>query len=202
MSSNSGKRISLETSGAFLSEHPLCVLIGAMVLFMAFFAIVAHAELIWYDDAFSMVSSQYSCIELWDISKYDVHPPTYYYILKTWQCFFGDSIQAAKMMSLCVTLLTAVVMYGIGKEIEGRSFGVCCAIAFLAFPGVCYNAVEIRMYTLTGCMVAVATFFLVRIVKYPPSFRLPTNRFWHRGIQRFPGPPSLPPTSPCWVVSS
>ncbi|MBP5638080.1 MAG: glycosyltransferase family 39 protein [Victivallales bacterium] len=137
---------------------------------MVFFAIVAHAELIWYDDAFSMVSSQYSCIELWDISKYDVHPPTYYYILKTWQCFFGDSIQAAKMMSLCVTLLTAVVMYGIGKEIEGRSFGVCSAIAFLAFPGVCYNAVEIRMYTLTGCMVAVAAFFLVRIVKYPPSF--------------------------------
>ena len=170
MSSNCGKKLSIGKTGAFLAKHPLCMLIGAMVLYMVFFAIVAHAELFWYDDAFTMATCRYSCPDLWDISKFDVHPPTYYYILKAWQFFFGESIQAAKMMSLCVTLLTTIVMYGIGKEIEDRHFGLCCGLTFLAFPGVCYNAIEIRMYVLTGCLVAAAAYFLIRIVKYPPSF--------------------------------
>ncbi|MBR4676217.1 MAG: glycosyltransferase family 39 protein [Victivallales bacterium] len=165
------KNVSLNfDSGTPWIKHPIVLLLAAMVIYTIFFAIVAKAEMIWYDEAFSLASSHYSCHELWEYSKQDVHMPTYHFILKAWQFFFGESICAAKAFSLLAILMTTVLVYRIGMKIEERHFALQCAVAYMIFPGVCVNATEIRMYALTGFFLVAATLFLIRIVERPPCF--------------------------------
>ena len=159
------------TCGIRQMKSPFTLLLLCMVLYSAFFALVSKAEMIWFDEAFSLMSCSHSCLDLWEYSRIDIHMPTYHYILKAWQFLFGSSICSAKLLSLLVTMLSTIVVYCLCKKIDSSKFGMQCALAYMLFPGVCSNATEIRMYALTGFCVIVATYFLMEIVNEPPRFK-------------------------------
>src|SRR5574344_1146518 len=63
---------------------------------------------IWFDEAFSEHITRHSFFDIARYTAVDVHPPLYYWALKVWRTFFGDSELALRSMSLIFLVLAIV----------------------------------------------------------------------------------------------
>lgn len=102
-----------------------------------------------YDDAYSafMIKSSYQ--EIMHITAKDVHPPLYYWGLKTFSLLFGDSTFVLRLFSSLGVFLALLL----GCFSIRRFFGDKVAISFMLlmvlFPVTQYLATDIRMYSWT-----------------------------------------------------
>lgn len=123
---------------------------------------LCFADGIWYDELFTMGLTERSFQELTAFTARDVHPPFYYYYVKTVRGLCQavmpgmNAVVAGKICS--VLPLIGIFVYGMTKV--RKHFGLLCAGIFLfctaSMPNLSQYSVEIRMYTVAMFVVTAA----------------------------------------------
>lgn len=124
---------------------------------------------IWYDEVFSVGMSSHSYRDIIQITANDVHPPLYYFYLKTLHdicAVFFPKVSEIIIFKLS-SVLPAVGIFVIGftsirKEFGRRNMGLFLFL-FMAMPQLANYMVEIRMYSLASFFITLAFIMTIRI---------------------------------------
>lgn len=115
---------------------------------------------IWFDEAFSAYISHFS---FWEIAKYtaaDVHPPLYYWALKTWEMVFGTSDIAIRSLSVFFAAFAAVFSFLLVRRLFGRRAAAVSLLFLVISPMVIRYSQEARMYMMVAAITMAATYVL------------------------------------------
>lgn len=118
---------------------------------------LAFSKSVWLDEAFSLRWSVLAFEEMMQRLINDVHPPLYYFLLRVVQLLTGNSLFAAKLLSI----LPLVLLFVIGFCFVSKEFGYKSMIFFdlflLCAPMMLKKSVEIRMYTWAYLFVVISS---------------------------------------------
>lgn len=100
-------------------------LVGSLVLIGATLRLAYLGEVsLWFDESFCWKMSTYSWSQQWSRAAGDNHPPLYYFVLKAWTTFLGNSPWAERLLSVVCGLFAIVGTYGLVHEIETSALSV------------------------------------------------------------------------------
>lgn len=149
----------------FIKNHPkldIFVLVAGLVIFATIALFNVTNASIWFDEAFSAYIIQFS---FWDIARYtatDVHPPFYYWVLKTWTLLFGTSDLALRSMSIFFGGAVISATFLLARKLFSRSVAWVTLLLLILSPMLIRYSDEARMYTLAAFIVVLATYMLVK----------------------------------------
>ena len=105
---------------------------------------------LWRDEAFSVLLSQHSLIDIVRLTVGDFNPPLYYFLLHVWMQLFGNSEMSVRSLSLVFHVMLVYVVYCFIRKIFPATRRLPYYGAFLAGlnPMLLYFAFEARMYSL------------------------------------------------------
>lgn len=120
----------------------------------------------WFDEAFGAYMIRFNYAEITQYTAADVHPPLYYYALKTWSLFFGTSDVALRSLSVVFAVVALVGVFKLIKYLFDSPRVALAATFFAALsPMLVRFADEARMYTMVAAIIVWATYVLVRLSK-------------------------------------
>lgn len=102
-----------------------------------------------YDDAYSIFISKLSYIDIVKVTSQDIHPPLYYWGLKSFTLIFGDSLVTFRIFSSLGVLATLILGCFPIRYFFGNKAAVSFIFLTLLFPVTQYLATDIRMYSWT-----------------------------------------------------
>lgn len=138
-------------------------------LILIYFIVISYINLInktvWYDEAYSIALIKYSYQEIWNITASDVHPPLYYFLLKSFSSIFGNSLFSLRTFSAIGIILVFIVSFFQIRQLFGKvvSFSYSFIIAIL--PVSQYLGVEIRMYSWLLFFILAASLYGYKILQ-------------------------------------
>ena len=136
---------------------------------IAIFAVLAlwniSAASIWFDEAFSAYLIQFNFLDIARYTATDVHPPFYYWVLKSWSLIFGHSEFALRSMSVLFGAIAAIFGYLLVRRQFGRKAALYGVFILVISPLFIRYSQEARMYTLGATIVLSATYVLVRALE-------------------------------------
>ena len=154
VASNFGKKIEKK-------EHLFSILIPvfAGILFFVL-SILNLKSSIWFDESYSayLVRGDYG--QIWDMTAKDVHPPVFYFALKTWSLIFGTSDVSLRFMSVFFGLIAIIFIFHLLKRFFGIRTAALGTIFASISPMFIRYGQEMRMYTLVLAIVMAASYFL------------------------------------------
>jgi len=144
-----------------------------LVLLAAFALRLGHldAQDIWWDEARNIDVAGRQLAAIATSPELDIHPPLYFYVLHGWMGLVGSSAFAVRLLSTLFGLLTMVVLYQLGRAVEGRLAGVLAALVAGLVPFAVGEAQETRMYTMTLTWMSLSGLCLFRAVAAAPQGR-------------------------------
>jgi mannosyltransferase len=107
----------------------------------------------WHDEVFSLNIIDRPWGELWGI-YFDVHPPLFYALLKTWLALVGHDEYGLRLLSVLFSLATLPALYLIGRRIGGPWLGLAAFLCLAISPFAVDYAQELRSYAFFGCICA------------------------------------------------
>ena len=153
----------LRTLGNFIRAHKRIICIMAPVIFGLLYMVLCMVQLrqsIWFDESYSAYLTHFDYPKMWDLTAQDVHPPLYYFVLKTWAHFFGHTDFAMRMLSVVCGAVAILLAYLWLRYKYGATVAIV-ATAFLSISPVFVRyGQEMRMYTLVLAIVFAATYAL------------------------------------------
>jgi 4-amino-4-deoxy-L-arabinose transferase-like glycosyltransferase len=129
------------------------------VLFMAL-CIVQLQRTIWFDESYSAYLTRFDFGKVWELTSADVHPPLYYFVLKTWAHFFGHTEVAMRMLSVIFGAIAILFIYRWLKYKYGLTAATLATFFLAISPFFIRYGQEMRMYTMVVAIVAAATYVL------------------------------------------
>ncbi len=124
---------------------------------------------IWYDEAFSLLFSPISISEMVSATlgfsgggAAENHPLGYYVLLKFWLEVWGNSVWAARLLSIMFGILTVYLIYELAKVLVGKEKAWVVALFVAVSPFHVHYSQEIRMYALMTFALALATLSLFK----------------------------------------
>src|SRR5215216_4170936 len=128
---------------------------------------------IWYDEAFSILFSEkglsamlYGTLAPTGIGSADIHPLGYYTALWAWMNVFGESLIAARSLSIVAGVVSVYLIYLIALEATADTNTAYLSMAFAALaPFQVHYAQEIRMYAFLALWLLLATYAVQRGTK-------------------------------------
>ncbi|MEW6717745.1 MAG: glycosyltransferase family 39 protein [Chloroflexota bacterium] len=124
---------------------------------------------IWYDEAFSILFSQkgpaamlYGTVTASGGAAAEVHPLAYYYLLWEWMRIWGDSLVAARLLSVLLGMGVVVLAYLLGRELWGEEAWLLPFGLVVLSPFQIHYSQEIRMYALLTALLLLATLAMWR----------------------------------------
>jgi 4-amino-4-deoxy-L-arabinose transferase-like glycosyltransferase len=138
-----------------------------MLLILAFAVRLIGLSLdsLWFDEVFSVRAAQLSLGQIVSLTIGDVHPPFYYLLLHFWIRFFGETETAVRMLSVCFSVLTVVVVYQLAAKLFTRRTAFFAALFTAISPFQVFFAQEARMYSQLAFLSAASFYFLVLCLK-------------------------------------
>ncbi len=124
--------------------------LGLSVLLLAF-ALRIHllgAQSLWNDEGNSYVQATRGFADIAANAARDIHPPGYYWLLKVWMVFTGESEFALRSLSAFASLLSIAVTYALGRRLFSPLAGLAAALFVTLNTFSIYYAQETRMYAL------------------------------------------------------
>ncbi|OIO52353.1 MAG: hypothetical protein AUJ19_01875 [Parcubacteria group bacterium CG1_02_58_44] len=116
----------------------------------------------WLDELFSLRFASASTFESWLPAFWDVHPPFFHPVLTSWLWVVGDSLSAARLLSvLCGTAVVPIVWL-VAREIGGRRSATVAAALAAVSPVLVYLSGEARMYSMLTLLVSLSLWLFVR----------------------------------------
>ena len=145
----------------------MIMLLGA---FLRFYTI--GVKTIWLDEAFSIWVADHSLLSGWSwLIRIDQHPPLYYSLLHFWQMILGDEQGNVRAFSALCSTLTIPFFYGASRRWIDTRTALIAAFLLAISPIHVRYAQEARMYALLTLGVAIALYFLARLLFDPRQRR-------------------------------
>jgi mannosyltransferase len=120
---------------------------------------------VWFDEVYSFDLARQSWGDIVRLTAQDVHPPLYYWLLKTWMTLFGESDLSLRSMSVLFFSASLVVAGLLLRKFFGTRTALR-AMPFIIFaPFLLRYGFEIRMYALASFIGILATYVLVVITE-------------------------------------
>ncbi|MBD0373546.1 MAG: glycosyltransferase family 39 protein [Pyrinomonadaceae bacterium] len=120
---------------------------------------------LWFDEVFSIRAARLSVSEIIRLTSDDVHPPLYYLLLHFWMKLFGETESAVRMLSVCFSVLTVLVVYHLALKLFNRRAAVFAAVFTALSPLQVFYAQETRMYAQLTFLAASSVYFFVGWLK-------------------------------------
>src|SRR5215216_4240420 len=147
------------------------VILLAVALCVRLLGIAARP--IWYDEAFSILFSEkglsamlYGTLAPAGVGSADIHPLGYYTLLWLWMKLFGESLLAARLLSILAGLISVYLVYLIASEALADARTALTSMLFVALaPFQIHYAQEIRMYSFLAMWLLLATYAYQRGAK-------------------------------------
>lgn len=150
---------------AFIKSHPktdLIILGLGLAVFLAITLFNAPRASIWFDEAFSAYIIHFN---YWDIARYtasDVHPPFYYWVLKSWTLIFGAGDVALRSLSIVLGAGVISTVFFLTRKLFSRSIAWVALLLLVLSPMAIRYSDEARMYTLAALIIFGATHVLLK----------------------------------------
>lgn len=121
---------------------------------------------IWYDEAFAILFSEkglnamlYGTLAPTGAGSADIHPLGYYTLLWLWMKVFGESVVAARLLSILAGFVSVYLVYLIALETLSDVKVARLSMLFAALaPFQIHYAQEIRMYSFLAMWLLLATY--------------------------------------------
>ena len=152
----------------FLQKIFFSDLFFAIAVFFLIFplAVKISGRDFWYDEAFSGLLVREDSRSFWVKIFYDVHPPLFYVLLKTWGKIFGFCAENLRGFSLLCHGISIFLFLKIAKNFFDQISSRILSLAFAVSPFFLGYGTEVRMYALFGTLIFAATFFLLRGINF------------------------------------
>lgn len=134
-----------------------------MVEFIAYHTPIFYLiQPLWRDEAFSVLLSQHSPIEIIRLTAGDFNPPLYYLLLHFWMLLFGNSEIAVRSLSFLFHVMLVYVIFRFLTKIfpATRLLPVYGAFLIGFNPMLLYFAFEARMYALFALLATLSMYHL------------------------------------------
>ena len=116
------------------------------------------------DESQSMWQASHTVGGLFYVVAQDVHVPLYHLLLHLWQIAFGNSVRAARLLSLLIYLPIIPLVYFLGKiSFKKDLVGLFAAVLFTISPFANWYGSTIRMYGLLTLITVINQIFFVLI---------------------------------------
>lgn len=123
-----------------------CLLILLLATVTRFYHL-GHQSL-WSDEGNSVILARAGFAEIADRTAFDIHPPLYYWLLKSWIACFGESEFGVRSLSAVLAVLLVGGIYYLGRRLFGQAAGLAAMFIAALAPFQVYYAQETRMYML------------------------------------------------------
>lgn len=120
-----------------------------------------------WDEGWSLGMASLPTPEIFRVTALDVHPPLYYFLLKTW-VFLGKNEYLLRFPSVFFGLLSVPLAYALAAALWDRKAGLLPAILVAFLPPLVYYSQVARMFALSATAVLLAAYGAVRLV-HPPQ---------------------------------
>lgn len=135
-----------------------------------------------YDDPFSMGMINHSYHDIINLTTMDVHPPLYYFVLKTflslttfWTSNIFIKIVFARLLSVLFSLITLLYIIKIMKKLNISFNKYLITLLFIVLPvvfGLDQQAAHIRMYSMCTTMTIIVIYYLISFIRTNNSMNL------------------------------
>lgn len=130
---------------------PFWILVLALSVAMTFLGITSDSP--WYDESYSIATSNHSFSHIISLVSRDSHPPLYSLVLRLAVLLFGHSLLVIRGVSAMAVVGTVALAYAFLRHFWGSPNAIVFCIAFLITPMTIGAAQEARMYTLASFFV-------------------------------------------------
>jgi mannosyltransferase len=134
-----------------------------MVFIVGMSALFFSTQSLRLDEAQSLWQSGRSAGDILSLIAQDVHVPLYHELLHFWRLMVGDSVGAARFLSLLFYLALVPAMYLLGRLAYGQRAGLFAAALVTISPFLNWYGNEIRMYTLFTLLVVLNQFCFIKL---------------------------------------
>lgn len=139
----------------------ICILVPLLACIV--YAVLCMLNLnssIWFDESYSAYLIRGDFGDIWSMTAMDVHPPLFYFLLKTWSLIFGYTAPALRFMSIFFGALGLILLFHLLKRwFNVKAASVATVLTALS-PMLIRYGQEMRMYTLVFFLVIAATYAL------------------------------------------
>ncbi len=139
--------------------------VSAVVIFAAISLATITRSSIWFDESFSAYLIRFNYFDIAHYTALDVHPPFYYWLLKSWGLVFGTSDLALRSMSVFFAALSIVIAYYLVRKLFSQRAALWTLPLLTLMPFFVRYAQEARMYTLVTAIALAATYILTLAVE-------------------------------------
>lgn len=101
----------------------------------------------------------------WQAVFAQCHMPFYYFYLKFFIHFWGNSDLVLRLTSVLPGVLPIISMYFVGKELSNRKIGVLCAAITSLSSFLIYFSQEVRFYSLLFLFSSLVLLFTLKLLK-------------------------------------
>jgi mannosyltransferase len=150
----------IKTTNPTLWLGPILILGGLM----RFYNNTAVA--LWHDEAFSALYIRYPFKEMMYRIGLDVHPPLYYWILRSWAYVFGSGLLSLRSLSILFGILTIYAGYlFVRQAFKNEKLAIIAAFFLAINPFQIQYSLEARMYTLGTFLILLSSYFLIKALE-------------------------------------
>ncbi len=120
------------------------------ILFLAAFLRLDHVSLrpLWLDEADIANLLSVSLTNSWSVLVNSAQNATYFYALKAWALCFGNSEISFRSLSVFLSLLSIVIIYKFGVNLNGKKTGLWAAFLLAVNYFSIFYAIQARHYSL------------------------------------------------------
>jgi mannosyltransferase len=128
---------------------------------------------IWRDEAYTWATYQYGFNKIFDITKFDTHPPLHNFLMFLWTRIFGESELGIRSLSLVFGVACVYVTYLLAyKHTKNLSISALSAIIVAVNPQLIIYSQEGRSYSLLVLITLLTFYYLSEVINTKNSILL------------------------------
>jgi hypothetical protein len=114
----------------------------------------------WFDEAFGAYMIHYNFVDIARYTATDVHPPMFYWLLKSWSLIFGNTELGLRSMSVFFGGIAIIFGYLLTNKLFTKTAARISLIFMVLSPMFIRYSQEARMYMLVAAIALAATYVL------------------------------------------
>jgi mannosyltransferase len=155
-------------AGSFACTHPHAIVAGLMVLVAGLSSFGLDRRVFVRDERISLAWAEESWRGIWRVATQDdPNMSVYYAVLKIWTDIFGESVFAARSLSVVAAVLCVPVVYAIGGRLFGTVAGLLAGVLLSTNVFFLQYAQYARSYALLTLLTALSSYFFIAELERP-----------------------------------
>jgi mannosyltransferase len=136
------------------------IVVAGLVIFVCLSLVTITKSSFWFDEAFGAYMIHYNYLDIARYTATDVHPPMFYWLLKSWSLIFGNSELALRSMSVFFGGIAIIFGYLLTNKLFNKTAARISLVFMVLAPMFIRYSQEARMYMLVTAIALAATYIL------------------------------------------